>query len=614
MQNKKPLILAPAGSKNSFFAAVAAGADAIYCGLKNFSARMEADNFSISELSKMRLFLSNRGIKLYIALNAILKPSDMDSAFNLLVELKENVKPDALIVSDFAFIEMARIIGFEGEIHLSTLSNLSFAKALKVAQFLNIKKVVLPRELSVDEIKEIAKHCPQSLSLEVFVHGALCYGVSGRCYWSSFLGGKSSLRGRCVQPCRRLYNQTKDRKRFFSCNDLSLDVLAKLLLGIDKVDTWKIEGRKKGANYVYYTVSAYKLLRDNPNNSKTKKLALTYLDMALGRKTTHYNFLSHKRYIPIDTKMDTASGKFIGTIKSNSLITREPLFYDDLIRIGYEDDRKGDLLRIKRYLPKKGRLHIKGRITNNTKVFLIDRKEKELKELISGEIKEFEKTVYVRKKINKLHYILKLPRENVKSKFINISSDEPYFLPPIIWDEVKEKRNIENLIKKGKTFFVLNSPFHIALFERTKNLSLWAGPFCNVTNPLSIKLMSKLGFKGVIVSPELNKKDFLDLSKNSPLPLGVLIYGNFPLTISRTLSSDFKTDKLFRSPKGEEGIVKKKGENYFVYPNWYVDLRSKKEFLKKNGYSLFLTMNEKFPKHFQMKRREGLWNWNMKLL
>ena len=108
----------------------------------------------------------------------------------------------------------------------------------------------------------MAAQCPDDLGLEVFVHGALCYAVSGRCYWSSYLGGKSGLRGRCVQPCRRFYHQKSQNGRFFSCYDLSIDVLVKVMLDIPAIHAWKIEGRKKGPHYVYYTTRAYQLLRD----------------------------------------------------------------------------------------------------------------------------------------------------------------------------------------------------------------------------------------------------------------------------------------------------------------------------------------------------------------
>ncbi len=134
----------------------------------------------------------------------------------------------------------------------------------------------------------MAEACPKDLDLEIFVHGALCHCVSGRCYWSSYLGGKSGLRGRCVQPCRRLYTQGKQQsERLFSCSDLSLDVLTKPLLSMPKVAAWKIEGRKKGPHYVFYTVKAYQMLRDNPNDAKIKRLRTSLIRRLATNKSLH---------------------------------------------------------------------------------------------------------------------------------------------------------------------------------------------------------------------------------------------------------------------------------------------------------------------------------------
>jgi putative protease len=202
---RRPLILAPAGNKSSFLAAISAGADAVYCGLKDFSARMEAKNFTLPELIPLARLARKKGTKVYVALNALIKPEDVDKIGGMLKQLGRKVKPDAIIIQDLSFVQLAKQTGFSGEIHLSTLANVSFPGALRlIRNTLGVHRVVVPRELDVDEIKAMASACPSGLSLELFVHGALCYGVSGRCYWSSYLGGKSGLRGRCVQPCRRL--------------------------------------------------------------------------------------------------------------------------------------------------------------------------------------------------------------------------------------------------------------------------------------------------------------------------------------------------------------------------------------------------------------------------
>ncbi len=269
---------------------------------------MEAKNFSIEELVPLTLLAHNKGVKVYVALNALLKPNDLDTAGELLQQLKRHVKPDGIIIQDLAFVQLAKQTGFSGELHLSTLSNVSFSAALQqVQKSLGVHRVVIPRELNIDEIKAMAAACPKNLNLEVFVHGALCYGVSGRCYWSSYFGGKSGLRGRCVQPCRRIYKQNDQNKRFFSCQDLSLDVLVKVLRTIPQIRTWKIEGRKKGPHTIFYTVKAYRILRDQGTDPKMKKEALHMLSYALGRSGTHYNFLPQRPQNPIRINSQTGS-------------------------------------------------------------------------------------------------------------------------------------------------------------------------------------------------------------------------------------------------------------------------------------------------------------------
>ncbi len=401
---------APAGNKDSFLAALAAGADAVYCGLKTFSARMEAKNFSVKELSGLAHLAHDRGTKVYVALNSLIKASELVPIGKILDELNRCVKPDALIIQDLSLVRLAKDTGYSGKLHLSTLANVSFPEALKLIGNINgVNRVVIPRELNIDEIKMMVQACPENLELEIFIHGALCYGVSGRCYWSSYLGGKSGLRGRCVQPCRRIYTQeslerrgefSKEKhegysKRFFSCQDLSMDVLAKVLLSVPQIRDWKIEGRKKGPHYVYYTVKAYQMLRDHGTDPQMKKDALSLLEQALGRTGTHYYFLSQRPQNPINIEEQTGSGFLMGRIKGSKdtpyLNTREELLPGDMLRIGYEDESWHYIHKVTRYVPKKGRLDLKITsdkegtrifIPGNAPVFLTDRREKELEEML----------------------------------------------------------------------------------------------------------------------------------------------------------------------------------------------------------------------------------------
>ena len=651
-----PSILAPAGNKASFLAALAAGADAVYCGLKSFSARMEAKNFSINDLIPLTQLAHDRNVKVFVALNSLLKPCDLNIAGKLLDKLNRYVKPDALIIQDLALVQLARQTGFAGELHLSTLANVSFQDALKlIKKNPGVDKVVIPRELSIDEIKSMASACPKGLGLEVFVHGALCYGVSGRCYWSSFLGGKSGLRGRCVQPCRRFYTQNGQTKRFFSCQDLSLDVLAKVLLSIPEIQTWKIEGRKKGPHYVFHTVKAYKLLRDHGKDPGMKKAALDLLANALGRTGTHYNFLPQRPQNPVNIDSQTGSGLLVGKIQGAKqkpyIIPRQSLMPGDLLRLGYEDDSWHCTYRIPKYIPKRGCIYIKlssaRRPRQDVPVFLTDRREKWLEEKLSVLEDMLIKTTET--DVAPSTFNARLPggyisRKRDKSFEIHVHRNcgiggqkgttgvwmfpegkhkfpkrvEPklwWWLPPVIWpeDETKVKQQIDIAIKNGSRNFVLNSPWQIAFFTNPKSLNLWAGPFCNIANAMAINTLLNLGFSGVIVSPELDGQDFLQLPKNSPLPLGIVISGNWPLSISRILSPKFKTDTDFTSPKGEHGWVKKYGPDFWVYPNWKLDISSKKDELKKAGYLMFVHLVEPVPSKIKMKKRPGLWNWDLKL-
>ncbi|MBC2716484.1 MAG: U32 family peptidase [Desulfobacteraceae bacterium] len=651
----RPEILAPAGGKKAFLAALAAGADAVYCGLKRFSARMAAENFSIDELGQLTQLAHDQGKKVYIPINTMIKSDELAPVGRLLDQLNRWVQPDALIVQDLAMISLARQTGFSGEIHLSTLSNITFPAALElVRKFPEIKRVVLPRELSIDEIKMAAAACPDELSLEIFIHGALCYAVSGRCYWSSYMGGKSGLRGRCVQPCRRVYTQDSRKNRFFSCQDLSIDVLTKIVAGVPKVSSLKIEGRKKGPHYVYYTVSAYRLLRDNFDDPKAKKTALAFLDYALGRKGTHYNFLPQRPQNPVNLSIQTGSGLMIGSVKGERaksyIVPREALYANDMLRIGYEDDAWHTTFRVSKYVPKKGQLFLKfaakRKPQNGTPVFLIDRREPE----VEKEMRVLENQLgnYSGIKLGESAFKIIPPSKNTPKGFFQemrvmrsmqglkqntwdpvgvwLASDTKriivgdrrrswYWLPPVIWPDDQEKMRslVKEALKKGCRNFVLNSPWQRVFFPKDKSLNLWAGPFCNISNELAIEQLAGMQFKGVIVSPELGKTDYAGLPSKSLLPLGIVVSGNWPLCVSRIISDDLKTAQLFNSPKGEQAWARQYGSDFWVFPNWQVDLTPKKEALKKAGYKILVHLSEPLPKKVKLKQRPGLWNWEIGL-
>jgi putative protease len=650
----KPEILAPAGNKESFLAAVAAGADAVYCGLKTFSARMAAQNFSIEELIPLADLARSRGAKLYLAANTLLKPGELQPLCEQLQLVQRYVKPQALIVQDLAVGEIAKQIGFKGEIHLSTLANVTVTRMLKrLPKTFGVQRVVLPRELDIEEMKLMAAACPKDLFLETFVHGALCYSVSGRCYWSSFLGGKSGLRGRCVQPCRRRYQQGHQKHRSFSCQDLSLDVLVKALAGVPKIKAWKIEGRKKGPHYVYYTTTAYKMLRDEGHDAQAKKVAVQLLEQALGRQGTHYHLLPQRPQNPVDTEAPSGSGQMAGTVRGAHnkpyIEPRLDLMAKDKLRIGYEDDPWHQTLVISKAVPKRGQYFFKlfrgKRPANGSPVFLIDRREpgivKELEQL-ENQLAVVEKPVTPKSGFKlrlppaspkKLHLWLMHVRRNpgqrmrktspgLWAKFEQLEHVQAqdakhtwWWLPPVIWPAQEEQwqEHITKLLHKGARRFVLNAPWQMAFFRRSSGLNLWAGPFCNIANPLAIRGFKMMGGQGVIVSPELGKTDLEALAAKSVLPLGLVVSGFWPLCVSRVPGDRIQTDQPFISPKGEQGWVREYNDLYWVYPNWQVDLRAVQGQLQKAGYRMFIHLDEPVPKAVKIKKRPGLWNYDLGL-
>lgn len=646
-----PQILAPAGNRPAFLAAVAAGADAVYCGLKVLSARMGAVNFTIEELAPLVGFAHERGVAVYITLNSLLRPEELDATAHLLARLTRHVRPDALIFQDPAVVRLAREAGFEGQLHLSTLANVSFSRALPfVHRQLGVNRVVLPRELNIDEIRAMAAACPDGLGLELFVHGALCYGVSGRCYWSSYLGGKSGLRGRCVQPCRRRYTEDGRSGRFFSCQDLSLDVLGKVLLSIPQLHAWKIEGRRKGPHYVYYTVSAYRMIRDEGQDPQAKKAALALLAQALGRPGTHYNFLPQRPQSAVDTNRQTGSGLLIGKCRGSRhkpyIEPQEPLFAGDLLRTGYEDDPWHSLHKLKQSVPKRGRYYLnvpagKGP-EPGTPVFLVDRLERALAEKLSTlesglkqaflppdpPVTKRNPTESHRKKRNATDLIVArqpgkpvadalqgvwLTAEAFEGVPRNAVAGVVWWLPPVVWPahEADLVTLIDRVTGGGGRHFVLNAPWQLAFFSDPKQLDLWAGPFCNLSNPAAMDVIGGMGFSGAMAAPELGESELLSLPGHSRIPMGIVISGHWPLCVSRGVSDASRHERAYISPKGEQAWMKRYGPDDWLFPNWKIDLTGKKDMLKRAGYELFVYLQEPVPQGIALKQRPGLWNWEI---
>ena len=244
-------ILAPCGGFESLTAALNAGADAVYVGMKSFSARKNAENFSDEELKKAVEECHKRGVKLYVTLNTLIYDRELS-------ELAECIKTaaqcgvDALIIQDLGAAALAKAICPELPRHASTQMTLNSVMGVNAAKKLGFSRVVIGRELSESEIANIAENT--HAELEIFVHGALCVSVSGQCYMSSLFGGRSGNRGLCAQPCRLDFT-CGDRHNVISLKDQSLiEHLNEPPL--PQIASYKIEGRMKRPEYVACAVNA----------------------------------------------------------------------------------------------------------------------------------------------------------------------------------------------------------------------------------------------------------------------------------------------------------------------------------------------------------------------
>lgn len=267
--SSKPELLAPAGGPEPFYAALAAGADAIYCGMGSFNARRKADNFTDETFEAACRAAHLAGSRVYVTVNIVIKDEEMSEALSL-VDRCWRLGADAFIIQDWGlFFEIRRLMP-EVETHISTQANIHDARGTAWCKEAGADRVTLSRELSIDEIAII--HDAVDIELEVFSHGAICFCYSGVCLLSSFTSrGRSANRGMCAQPCRLPYELIDETGRSWSkpgreralCprDTCTADMLPRLLDA--GAHALKLEGRMKAPDYVHSIVSAYRAQLDD---------------------------------------------------------------------------------------------------------------------------------------------------------------------------------------------------------------------------------------------------------------------------------------------------------------------------------------------------------------
>ncbi|MDP3103515.1 MAG: U32 family peptidase, partial [Candidatus Methanoperedens sp.] len=242
------------------------GADAVYFGGTLFSARQYASNFNREELLWAIDHAHARGVRAYVTVNTLIKDAELDEAADYLQFLC-NAGADAVIVQDIGILRLLREQLPELPVHASTQMTIHSAEGVKFLQDMGVKRVVLAREMSLQEIKQIKSET--GMEIETFIHGALCFSYSGQCLLSSMIGGRSGNRGYCAQPCRKKYRAGEVEGYLLSPKDLNMSEHIPALVDAG-IDSFKIEGRMKRPEYVAGVVRIYRRLIDRYHESPSK--------------------------------------------------------------------------------------------------------------------------------------------------------------------------------------------------------------------------------------------------------------------------------------------------------------------------------------------------------
>ena len=321
IKKNKIELMAPVGSFSSLISACSAGADSVYFGVNFFSMRAGKNNFKISDLDKIRKVCQSypRKPKMYLTLNTIIYDSEIKKLENLIKKIKGKI--DAVICWDLAVIDLCN--KYKVPFIVSTQASISNKKSALFYKKLGAKRIVLARELNLKQIKEIAKI--KNLEVEVFIHGAMCVSISGRCFTSQFLFNKSANRGECFQPCRRSYTVIDDKyghklkvknNKILSAKDLcALPFVEKLKNS--GVCSFKIEGRNRDSRYVSYTVSVYREALDKKMTKKDISFLMKRLEKVYNRGFSSGFYLGKptpKDFSEVENSSATTYKEYVGKI------------------------------------------------------------------------------------------------------------------------------------------------------------------------------------------------------------------------------------------------------------------------------------------------------------
>ena len=599
MNSNVPMeILAPAGNMDALTAAVYSGANAVYLGLKRFSARRTAGNFDADELRQAVSFCHGRGVKVYVAINTTAHPAEVEGLCDALADVCA-VGADAVILQDLAVAALARRMAPDLPIHGSTqMSVHTLEGALELAE-LGFSRVILARELSLAEIEHIAKNCP--IEVEVFVHGALCMSVSGQCYMSAFLGGRSGNRGGCAGPCRLPFAADGSGACHLSLKDLSA-VGSLPALAAAGVVSAKIEGRLRGPEYVAAAVNA---CRQSLAGQAYDEQALQNVFSRSGFTNGYIEGKINGTMFGVRTAEDSAASKAVMPAL-RELYRREmprvPVRFtlhceEEGCKLTAADGEGNTAIAYTQNAPQKAEKDQRSAIeralgkTGGTPFYLesltIEGEPGYLPGSEWNEVRRAALESLLKKRsaikpwafnrlplpaANRHPLPAKLPLwgrfEHWEQLPENAESLAGLIVPVFEADKVPQNLRAKTVLELPRAMFgameeavakaiaaTKNGGFagylaqNIAHFRLAKGLPLYGGFGLNITNPLAADTYGQLGLRAMTVLPEV---PFNEMAAIAPgVPTWALVYGHMPLMLTRACPLQNVTDCAHCDKKGE---------------------------------------------------------------
>lgn len=577
--NGKIEILAPAGSAEMLKAAVYTGADAVYLGLESFNARRSAANFSKEAFAEAAAFCHARGVKVHVTLNTTLYPNELEQAADF-ISFIAKAGADAVIVQDLAVAQLCFQIAPKLAMHGSTQMSVHSLDGAKQLAQMGFSRAILSRELSLAEIEHISQNC--GIETEVFVHGALCMSVSGQCYMSAFLGGRSGNRGACAGPCRLPFSASQEAGYHLSLKDMSvIDMLPQLAkAGVASV---KIEGRLRTPEYAAAAVNACK---NAMNGESYDKQLLQNVFSRSGFTDGYIKGVRDKNMFGVRTEIDAKAGKD-AVPKLRELFRREGQNVAVDMSLTLEED--GAKLSV---TDKDGtKAVVYGEITPQTAQkdpsaayetalsktggtpFYTDKITLNGAEALfipSGEINDMRRRaldLLLTKRSNQrgtnVNPPLPIPSQHhamrpslTALQFASVSQmpfgtradmfifplDEWREVPPVIRaktylavprvlygaQEQKAQETVNSAAKNGFAGFFVQNIAHIYMCNGYKMFGAFG---LNVTNQMSAQYYAQLGLEAVTLSPELTLGDMEKIAPSAKT--AVIAYGYMPLMLTR---------------------------------------------------------------------------------